>query len=99
MSEVTATETKLEPLLSATGGGIFWTKTAGLLGSGAATDVTVPRVAMMSATRVMAGNGWMGLKDRAAYVTRGVKLTPMFTGFAAHQHHGRLSPERWHAIG
>lgn len=83
MSEVTATETKLEPLLSATGGGIFWTKTAGLLGSGAATDVTVPRVAMMSATRVMAGNGWMGLKDRAAYVTRGVKLTPMFTGFAA----------------
>ena len=38
---------------------------------------------MMSAARVMAGNGWMGLKDRAAYVTRGVKLTPMFTGLAA----------------
>jgi hypothetical protein len=83
MSEVTATETKLEPLLSATGGGVFWTKTASLLGTGSATNVTLPRIAMMSAVRVMAGNGWMGLKDRAAYVTRGVKLTPMFTGFAA----------------
>jgi hypothetical protein len=83
MSEVTATETKLEPLLSETGGGIFWTKTASLLGTGSATNVALPRIAMMSAARVMAGNGWMGLKDRAAYVTRGVKLTPMFTGFAA----------------
>jgi hypothetical protein len=83
MSEVTATETKLEPLLSVTGGGVFWTKTASLLGTGSATNVTLPRIAMMSAVRVMAGNGWMGLKDRAAYVTRGVKLTPMFTGFAA----------------
>ena len=25
----------------------------------------------------------MGLKDRNAYLTRGVKLTPMFTGLAA----------------
>ena len=83
MSEVTATETKLEPLLSVTGGGVFWTKTASLLGTGSATNVTLPRIAMMSSVRVMAGNGWMGLKDRAAYVTRGVKLTPMFTGFAA----------------
>ncbi|MCB1515846.1 MAG: hypothetical protein KDJ18_13770, partial [Hyphomicrobiaceae bacterium] len=83
MSEVTATEDKLEPLVSATGGGIFWTKGAGLFGTASASDVTVPRVAMMSAARVMAGNGWMGLKDRAAFVTRGVKLTPMFTGFAA----------------
>ncbi|MGD9667952.1 MAG: hypothetical protein AB7U75_02735 [Hyphomicrobiaceae bacterium] len=83
MSEVTATSTKLEPLVGATGGGVFWTRTPGILRSSAATDVNVPRVALMSAARVMAGNGWMGLKDRAAYVTRGVKLTPMFTGFAA----------------
>jgi hypothetical protein len=25
----------------------------------------------------------MGLRDREAYVTKGVKLTPMFTGFLA----------------
>ncbi|MCB1507004.1 MAG: hypothetical protein KDJ47_18720 [Hyphomicrobiaceae bacterium] len=83
MSEVTATEKKLDPLLPQTGGGIFWTRQAGLFGSASASDVTVPRITMMSAARVMAGNGWMGLKDRAAYVTRGVKLTPMFTGLAA----------------
>jgi hypothetical protein len=29
---------------------------------------------------VLAGSGWLGLKDREAYVTRGVKLIPMFTG-------------------
>ncbi|MCB1526651.1 MAG: hypothetical protein KDJ45_02980 [Hyphomicrobiaceae bacterium] len=83
MSEVTATEKKLEPLLEESGGGVFWTRSNSLFGSGAPTDVTVPRIAMMPAARVMAGNGWLGLKDRAAYVTRGVKLTPMFTGFAA----------------
>lgn len=83
MSEVTATNAKLEPLLSTTGGGVFWTNATGLLGRSAGSDVNVPRVAMMAGARVMAGNGWMGLKDRAAYVTRGVKLTPMFTGFVA----------------
>ncbi|WP_410923871.1 hypothetical protein, partial [Pseudomonas aeruginosa] len=45
--------------------------------------VTVPRVSMMSGARVMAGNGWIGLKDREAFVTRGVKLTEMFTGLVA----------------
>ena len=83
MSEVTATEKKLEPLLALTGGAAYWTRSTGPTGAGAASDVTVPRVLMMSAARVMAGNGWLGLKDRSAYVTRGVKLTPMFTGLPA----------------
>ena len=38
---------------------------------------------MLANARVLAGSGWMGLKDREAFVTRGVKLTPMFTGFLA----------------
>jgi hypothetical protein len=38
---------------------------------------------MMSGARVLAGSGWMGLKDREAFVTRGVTLTPLFTGLAA----------------
>jgi len=38
---------------------------------------------MMSSAKIMAGSGWLGLKDREAYVTRGVKLIPMFTGFLA----------------
>ena len=79
MSEVTATENKMKPIADATGGGVFWTRTA----SGSATDIDVPRISMMSAAKVMAGSGWLGLKDRQAYLTRGVKLTPMFTGFAA----------------
>jgi hypothetical protein len=38
---------------------------------------------MMSNATKLAGSGWMGLKDREAFVTRGVKLTPMFTGLLA----------------
>ena len=82
MSEVTATDEKLRPLAEATGGGVFWTRGGGLLSSiGAGVDV--PRISMLSNAKVLAGTGWMGLKDREAYVTRGVKLTPMFTGLTA----------------
>ncbi len=84
MSEVTATDAKLKPLVEATGGGVFWTRGGGLFGAVASdTAVDVPRVTMMSGARVLAGSGWLGLKDREAYVTRGIKLTPMFTGLLA----------------
>ena len=83
MSEVTATDAKMKPIADATGGGVFWTKTSGLLASTAASAVEVPRISILSNAKVMAGSGWLGLKDREAYLTRGVKLTPMFTGLAA----------------
>lgn len=38
---------------------------------------------MLTGAKVLAGSGWLGLKDREAHVTRGVKLTPLFTGFLA----------------
>jgi hypothetical protein len=82
MSEVTATEEKLKPLAEATGGGVFWTRGNGLL-SAVSAGVDVPRISMLTNARVLAGSGWMGLKDREAFVTRGVKLIPMFTGFLA----------------
>jgi hypothetical protein len=82
MSEVTATEDKMRPLSEATGGGVFWTRGSGLLSS-ATTSVDVPRVSMLANARVLAGSGWMGLRDREAFVTRGVKLTQMFTGLLA----------------
>jgi hypothetical protein len=47
------------------------------------SSVDVPRISMLTNAKVLAGSGWLGLKDREAYVTRGVKLTPMFTGFTA----------------
>jgi hypothetical protein len=83
MSEVTATEEKMRPLVEATGGGTFWTRGGGLLSSVNTASVDVPRISMLANARVLAGSGWLGLKDREAYVTRGVKLIPMFTGFLA----------------
>jgi hypothetical protein len=83
MSEVTATDQKLKPLVESTGGGAFWTRGGGLFGGVSDNAVDVPRITMMSGARVLAGSGWMGLKDREAYVTRGIKLTPMFTGLLA----------------
>jgi hypothetical protein len=82
MSEVTATDEKLRPLADQTGGGVFWTRGAGLLSS-ATSGVDLPRISMLANARVLAGSGWLGLKDREAFVTRGVKLIPMFTGLLA----------------
>lgn len=83
MSEVTASDQKMRPLTESTGGGVFWTRGGGLFASSDPGAVDVPRITMLSSARVLAGSGWMGLKDREAYVTRGVKLTPMFTGLIA----------------
>jgi hypothetical protein len=83
MAEVTATEDKLRPIVEATGAGQFWTRSGGLLSATDPAAVTLPRISMMTSARVLAGSDWMGLKDREAHVTRGVKLTPMFTGFIA----------------
>ncbi len=83
MSEVTATDAKLQPLSDATGGGVFWTSQSASATRKNPSAVDVPRISMLSGAKVLAGSGWLGLKDREAYVTRGVKLTPMFTGFTA----------------
>ncbi|MGE0024528.1 MAG: hypothetical protein AB7S70_12965, partial [Hyphomicrobium sp.] len=80
MSEVVATDAKLRPLIEQTGGGMYWTRTDAAASGG---DVSLPRVSLMSGARVLAGSGWMGLRDRESFVTTGVKLTPMFTGLLA----------------
>ncbi len=81
MSEVVATEERTKPIADATGGGVFWAKTSGLVPGTSSIDV--PRVTMLSGAKVLAGSGWLGLKDREAFVTKGVKLTPVYTGFPA----------------
>ncbi len=81
MSEVNATATKLDPIAQATGGGVFWTASAGAATGPVAVEL--PRITMMSNATKLAGSGWMGLKDREAFITRGVKLTPLFTGLLA----------------
>ncbi|MGI9404778.1 MAG: hypothetical protein ACR2O4_00280, partial [Hyphomicrobiaceae bacterium] len=81
MSEVTATADKLRPVLDASGGGTFWLKDGNVLAS--AQSVSVPRISMLRSAKVMHGGSWMGLRDRRAYLTRGIRLYPLFTGFAA----------------
>jgi len=83
MNEVTATDAKLKPLVEATGGGVYWTRGGGILSGVVGDGVDVPRVSMLVNARVLSGSGWLGLKDREAHVTRGVTLTPMFTGLIA----------------
>jgi hypothetical protein len=83
MSEVTATDQKMLPLVEATGGGVYWTRGGGLLSAVSSTAVDVPRISMLTNARVLSGSGWLGLKDREAHVTRGVSLTPMFSGLLA----------------
>ena len=83
MSEVTATDAKLQPIADATGGGTFWMSASAEATRANPSSVDVPRISMLSNAKVLAGSGWMGLKDREAFVTRGVKLTPMFTGLSA----------------
>ncbi len=83
MSEVTATEQWMKPLVTATGGGMYWTRGTGLISAVSATSVDVPRISMLSNARLLSGSGWLGLKDREAHVTRGILLTPMFTGLLA----------------
>jgi hypothetical protein len=63
-------------VLDETGGGAFWA------GSDAA-QIKLPRLAMLRSGRLMHGTDWMGLKKRDAYVTRGVRLIPLFTGLLA----------------
>ena len=82
MSEVVTTAEKMQPIADATGGGVFWARAGGLLAA-ASGGVDVPRISLLQGARVLAGSGWLGLKDREAFVTRGVKVTPMFTGLAA----------------
>jgi hypothetical protein len=83
MSEVTASDAKLKPISDASGGGVFWTRTTAPPAGADTVSVDLPRVTILANAKVLAGSGWMGLKDRETFVTRGVKLTPMFSGLLA----------------
>ena len=43
----------------------------------------MPRVSLLKSQKLLAGSGWLGLRDREAYLTLGVRLYPLFTGLAA----------------
>ncbi len=76
LSTLNATNELVQPLLKETGGGAFWAGTD-------ADTVKLPRLAMLRSGRLMHGSDWMGFKKRDAYVTRGVRLIPLFSGLIA----------------
>ncbi len=77
-SKVAATNEPLEPIAQATGGGQFW-----MGGTNGAAPRDMPRlVTLASATRYH-GQNWLGLKDREAYIVKGVQYTPVLAGFLA----------------
>ncbi len=85
MNDVTATDKALQPLTAQTGGGVFWTGANATANdpASAPASVDVPRISMLATAKVFSGSGWMALKDREAYLTRGVKIFPLFTGLLA----------------
>jgi hypothetical protein len=71
-ADVRATSEKLAPVVSATGGGIFW------VGSG-----TMPEIRRVSPDRAAAGRNWMGLRANGDYTVTGFSETPLLPGIAA----------------
>jgi hypothetical protein len=70
-ADVRATPEKLQPLSTATGGGVFW------IANG------VPDVRRVAAGRLTAGMDWMGFRQNADYVVTGFSETPLLPGIAA----------------
>jgi len=72
MSDVRATDEKLSPAASATGGGLFW------VGPGA-----IPDIRRVAPERAAAGRGWLGLRANGDYIVTGVHETPLLPGILA----------------
>ena len=45
--------------------------------------MSLPRISLLRAGRIMHGSDWMGLRKRDAFVARGVRLIPLFAGLIA----------------
>jgi len=69
---VRTTPDKLAPVVTATGGGIFWA------GSG-----DIPEVRRVSPDRTAAGRNWMGLRANGDYTITGFSEMPLLPGIAA----------------
>jgi hypothetical protein len=71
-SDVRTTPDKLAPVVTATGGGIFW------VGSGKA-----PQIRRISPDRAAAGRNWMGFRANGDYTVTGFREMPLLPGIAA----------------
>jgi hypothetical protein len=71
-ADVRATPDKLEPVVHATGGGIFW------IGSG-----KFPEIRRIEPGREAAGRNWIGFRKNGEYTVTGFSETPLLPGAAA----------------
>ena len=71
-ADVRTTPDKLAPVVTATGGGIFWA------GAG-----NIPEVRRVSPDRTAAGRNWMGLRANGDYTITGFSEMPLLPGIAA----------------
>jgi hypothetical protein len=78
LAKVAATDEIIKPFTESTGGGTFW-----ISAGKAAGQISLPRLSMLRSAKIMYGSNWMGLRNRDAYVVRGVKQIPLFAGFLA----------------
>ncbi|NND48741.1 MAG: hypothetical protein HKN60_00650, partial [Rhizobiales bacterium] len=77
LDDVIATQSLLEPVSDATGGGIYWT------GAESATSASLPAVRLVRAGRRASGSDWLGLRRREAYVVTGSSTYPLMSGLIA----------------
>jgi len=70
-ADVRATPDKLQPIVNASGGGIFW------IADG------VPEIRRVAAGRATAGHNWLGLRENDDYIVAGFSETPLLPGIAA----------------
>ncbi len=71
-ADVRSTPEKLAPVVSATGGGIFW------VGTG-----TMPEIRRVSPDRAAAGRNWMGFRANGDYIVTGMTEISLLPGIAA----------------
>ena len=71
-TDVTSTLRLLEPLVRATGGGLWRISETGTL--------TVPRIVPTRSASSLRGEDWMGIRQRDASVVRGIGILPAFAG-------------------
>jgi hypothetical protein len=71
-ADVRTTPKKLEPVVEATSGGVFW------VGSG-----QIPGVRRVETGQSAAGRNWMGFRENGEYTVTGFSETPLLPGAAA----------------
>ncbi|MBN8938525.1 MAG: hypothetical protein J0H01_03500 [Rhizobiales bacterium] len=71
-TDVTSTLRVLEPLVRATGGGLWRISEDG--------NLTVPRIVPTRSASGLRGDDWMGIRQRDASVVRGIGILPAFAG-------------------